>query len=853
MTSGNRAQTSQKRGTQADSRTQRTIPSGWEKPTPDSGTDREDVLTPPFDVGKDYEATEHFSTGGMGCTYKGRNKVSGQEVIIKIPHDMPGADARFERECETLHRLCQSATCPHIAQWLDNGSIEDKGRKRPYLVMELVRGSTLRQILQSRSVLPWDEVKVLLKHVNQALQFMNDSGVSHRDIKPDNLIYDAENKRWVLVDFGIAHDEGQQVMQTLISNEGTWDYMSPEQQEGKKVDIRSDIYSLGKVAWEALIGTCPRVGTEYPSKYVKDGKKNPSGSDKNVDDLIRMMTAADLEERFRSPDELSRALENTVRYVRLGRLLRLILKILLWVMFVSLLLVTVWRFGDYCIGREIEDAARKTDKCVALQEIENISRPFGMGDSTYNRVVPGLRRDTETERNEMIEEYNRLKGSGSEIFNMVNRFRDCKNFVNKWKAAGYGGDREIKEIELMLPDLKMEAELEEKIKPLLDGKLTIDGCFECLDVLKKYPGSDLTREYMGKIRENFKRAYVSDVDTKIARHQFNAALKELDRLVNANVVEREFIDKLKRKVEDERKAYEFSNVLDYIRKACDAKDYVGAREEVDKYKEKYPDDARVGQMYQDVAKRFVLFIADLAKQAHQSGKDTHYEDLVERIHEFIEIFPEPEYLQYRDYFSSVILIVVRERMWNIATSQESPTIKAGEIDRMRWTECNERHREYLNELRRLVIDYIGRPTYETGYMAKYRYQRAPISGVGKPTIYRVHIERIVVSMSDEYYKEMKGAFAADPRVSISRFTQRSRMDELYKADGPKGRQYFELPVNSYSMLDTENDEIRCSLEDKDVFDKAKPLGGKGTIDPSETSARWEFDNGTTIEIYYKAD
>ncbi len=870
MTSSDRAHTSPKRDTR-DSRSQVTIPSRWEKLSSGSSpsADRDDVLTPPFDVGKDYEALEHFSTGGMGCTYKGRNKESGQEVIIKIPHDMPGADARFERECETLRHLCQSATCPYIAQWLDSGSIEDKGRKRPYLVMELVQGATLRQVLQSRSVLPWDEVETLLKHVNQALLFMNSNGVSHRDIKPDNLIYDENNRRWVLVDFGIAHDEGQQVMQTLISNEGTWDYMSPEQIRGKKVDIRSDIYSLGKVAWEALIGTCPRVGTEYPSKYVKEGKENPSGSGRDVDDLIRLMVADNLEERFASPDELSSALERTAVSVgderRRRRRKKILLRSLLTVLFIGAISTVAWFTGDYVIGNKIEDAARKTDKSVALQEIENIPRPLWMGESAYEKVVPGLRRETEKEEEKMRGEYEKLHGREFEQLSVRDRIERCNAFIKKWEA-GYSQDPRVKKIkDTILPHLETDAELEEKMKPLQDGKLNIDGCWKCLDVLKidKYAKSKLAWGYREKLRENFQRAYKNDVDTKITRHQYSEALKELDNLASANIVGRDFIDNLRGQVENARKEYDYSCLLDRIEKMCDAKDYAGAREAVDKYKEKYPDDTRSGQMLQWIAEQYKSYIIksyidDEEKQSHQKKADIYYEECVERIREFVTIFHEGEFSSYRNELSEFLLRAASGRILDIGNSRDSQAIKIDELSGMDWSECNEEHRAHLNKLRNAVIGHIKQPTYATRCVAEYWYQRAPIRGIGKPTVYRVHIERVVVSMSDEYYKEMKGKFDADPEVCISRFTRGRREDELYntskdKSKNIKGRQWFEVEVDRDFMFDIEEDEIRCSLKDGDTFDKAHPQLGRGKISPDSTSGRWRFDDGTTIEIYYKAD
>src|SRR5574344_1992103 len=125
------------------------------------------------------------------------------------------------------------------------------------MVMKFIDGPSLRQQLKTQEKLSWDEAKKVLEDIATALGYLYINNMCHRDIKPDNIIFDKEARNWVLVDFGIAKSLQDNIRLTMTmagQDSGTWDYMPPEQLDGKVVDIRCDIYALGTVIWEALIG-----------------------------------------------------------------------------------------------------------------------------------------------------------------------------------------------------------------------------------------------------------------------------------------------------------------------------------------------------------------------------------------------------------------------------------------------------------------------------------------------------------------------------------------------------------------------------------------------------------------------
>src|SRR5882672_2272053 len=207
-----------------------------------------------------YEILAPLGAGGMGEVYRARDTRLERVVAIKILpaylSDKPAAQERFEREAKAISALNH----PNICHLYDVGT-QDGIR---YLVMEYLEGETLADRL-GKGPLPLDLFLRYALDICEGLETAHRSGVVHRDLKPGNIVLTKAGAK--LLDFGLAKpspvsgDTGSSALQTMtraLTAEGSWvgtfQYMSPEQVEGREVDGRSDIFSLGSVLYEMATG-----------------------------------------------------------------------------------------------------------------------------------------------------------------------------------------------------------------------------------------------------------------------------------------------------------------------------------------------------------------------------------------------------------------------------------------------------------------------------------------------------------------------------------------------------------------------------------------------------------------------
>jgi serine/threonine-protein kinase len=202
-----------------------------------------------------YKVLKELGRGAMGLVYLGKDPTIQRFVAIKtmrldqIDNDDKLQDfkARFFREAESTGRLSH----PNIVTIYDAGEENDLG----YIAMELIEGTPLKQWARKPNLMPIDEVLLTVATVADALDYAHQQGVVHRDIKPANIMI-TKDRVVKVMDFGIAKMASSSRTQTNIVM-GTPTYMSPEQIAGKKVDGRSDIFSLGIVLFELLTGQLP--------------------------------------------------------------------------------------------------------------------------------------------------------------------------------------------------------------------------------------------------------------------------------------------------------------------------------------------------------------------------------------------------------------------------------------------------------------------------------------------------------------------------------------------------------------------------------------------------------------------
>ncbi len=214
-------------------------------------------------IGGHYQIISKIGEGGVGTVYKAKHLLLDRIVALKIisPERRLDANAlmRFQQEAKAVTSLNH----PNIVRTYEYGVSEDGN---PYLTMEYVEGETLAGLISSYGKQPVDVAVELISQVGQGLTHAHTNGVIHRDIKPENIVlFKGDDGKRVakILDFGIAKlikvEEGQKLTETgnIV---GSPLYMSPEQCHGRKLDARSDIYSLGCVLYELVTGTPPFRG-----------------------------------------------------------------------------------------------------------------------------------------------------------------------------------------------------------------------------------------------------------------------------------------------------------------------------------------------------------------------------------------------------------------------------------------------------------------------------------------------------------------------------------------------------------------------------------------------------------------
>jgi serine/threonine-protein kinase len=188
--------------------------------------------------------------GGMGDVYRANDTQTGQIVAVKelksdIVADTPEMVTRFVREGEVLGKLNH----PYIVTWVE--AVEENGRY--YLIMEYVGGGSLRDKLRQQGALPLPEVLQLAYALADALTHAHNLHIIHRDLKPDNVLL-AEDSTPRLTDFGIAYVADRTRLTDSDMLMGTFGYHSPEAFRGQTLDERADIWSLGVMVYEMLVG-----------------------------------------------------------------------------------------------------------------------------------------------------------------------------------------------------------------------------------------------------------------------------------------------------------------------------------------------------------------------------------------------------------------------------------------------------------------------------------------------------------------------------------------------------------------------------------------------------------------------
>ncbi|MQS13170.1 Stk1 family PASTA domain-containing Ser/Thr kinase [Streptomyces kaniharaensis] len=266
----------------------------------------------PRRLGGRYELGGVLGRGGMAEVYLAHDTRLGRSVAVKtLRADMardPSFQARFRREAQSAASLNH----PAIVAVYDTGEDYIDGISIPYIVMEYVEGSTLRELLHSgRRLLPERALEMTIG-ILQALEYSHRAGIVHRDIKPANVMLTRQGNVKVM-DFGIARamgDAGMTMTQTSAVI-GTAQYLSPEQAKGEQVDARSDLYSTGCLLYELLTVRPPFVGDSPVAvayQHVREEAQPPSVFDPEVrpevDAIVLKALAKERDYRYQTADEM---------------------------------------------------------------------------------------------------------------------------------------------------------------------------------------------------------------------------------------------------------------------------------------------------------------------------------------------------------------------------------------------------------------------------------------------------------------------------------------------------------------------------------------------------------------------
>jgi len=259
---------------------------------------------------EEYEIVDELGRGGMAIVFKAKEKQLDREVAIKVLPFSLAFDKEFVERFQREARTSANLEHPNIIPIYRVG----KSGRIIYFVMKFLRGKPLSSVLGARGSLPPGEIKKILAEVGRALSYAHKKEIVHRDIKPDNIMFD-EHGHAVVTDFGIAKAASGGKLTGTGMSIGTPHYMSPEQAKAQPLDGRSDLYSLGVVAYQCLTGGVPFDGEDSFSigyKHIMEEIPTPpleSPEKRQLFEVIRKMMAKTPAQRFQNADELVNVLE----------------------------------------------------------------------------------------------------------------------------------------------------------------------------------------------------------------------------------------------------------------------------------------------------------------------------------------------------------------------------------------------------------------------------------------------------------------------------------------------------------------------------------------------------------------
>lgn len=259
-----------------------------------------------------FRIDQRLAAGGMGVVYRAHHGTTGEDVAVKILAPSLSADqeyvTRFFREAGAAGQIDH----PNVVRVIDVGRHEDKY----YLVMQFVPGDTLDRLLETERRMSLERATRFVKGIASGLAAAHRAGIIHRDVKPGNVIVSRDGVPH-LTDFGLArHAETRKGLTIEGTFLGTPEYASPEQVEGRRVDPRTDLYSLGATYYQLLSGTFPFLGESPMEMAIKRTKEDPRplehslpNADPRACAIVRKLLQREPSQRYQTATELIRDLD----------------------------------------------------------------------------------------------------------------------------------------------------------------------------------------------------------------------------------------------------------------------------------------------------------------------------------------------------------------------------------------------------------------------------------------------------------------------------------------------------------------------------------------------------------------
>jgi Serine/threonine protein kinase len=270
------------------------------------------VIEPGSVIGNRFEILQLLGEGGMGSVYKARDRELERDVALKLIRSELARNAEILRRFKQELILARQVTHRNVIRIFDLGQAD--GHK--YITMEYLEGRDLRAVLREKGRFPPEEAAKIILQICRALEAAHAEGVIHRDLKPQNIMLDASGRAYVM-DFGIARSAHLPGMTQTGALVGTPEYMSPEQAKGEKLDERSDLFSLGVILYELLIGQSP-YHSDTPLatlwRRIQEKAKPLTEIDptipKPLSDIVAKALEIDPKDRFSNANEFAQHLES---------------------------------------------------------------------------------------------------------------------------------------------------------------------------------------------------------------------------------------------------------------------------------------------------------------------------------------------------------------------------------------------------------------------------------------------------------------------------------------------------------------------------------------------------------------